>query len=119
MNIETRVRIATLLLFFHGLIEIAGPIAFAFNPRIQMGGAFGAGPIGLALLGAVWGLTRLVAGWGIWHRRKWALMLGILMSAITMAAAVSIVPAGIVDTILAAPVLGLLLYLWFGNEQVI
>lgn len=118
MTIGVGARIAALLLFLHGLIEIAGPIALAFNPRVQTEGRFEGGPFGLALLGVVWGLTSLVAGWGVRHRRKWALMLGVLMSAITMAAAVDILPAGLVDTILAAPVLVLLLYRWFGSEKV-
>jgi|Deesub1362B_J571_1020462.scaffolds.fasta_scaffold06056_4 hypothetical protein len=118
MTIRVGARIAALLLSLHGLIEIAGPIALAFNPRVQTGSGFEGGPFGLALLGAVWGLTHLAAGWGIWHRRKWALMLGVLMSAITMAAAVDILPTGLGDTVLAAPVLALSLYLWFRSEKV-
>jgi hypothetical protein len=43
-------------------------------------------------------------------------MLGIVMSTVTMTAAVDAVPAGIVDTAFSAPVLILLLYTWFRRE---
>jgi hypothetical protein len=48
--------------------------------------------------------------------RKWAIVVGIITSAITMIAAISVIPAGVVDTILSAPVLILLLYAWFGQD---
>jgi uncharacterized membrane protein (DUF2068 family) len=70
----------------------------------------------ISVIGAAWGISRFVAGRGIWSMRKWAIVVGIITSAITMIAAISVIPAGVVDTILSAPVLILLLYAWFGQD---
>ena len=124
MSRRASTRISALLFFIHSVIEIAGSIVLVFNPQIQSG--FGVGRVGeqqfeadaliVSVIGLIWGVTRFVAGWGIWHKKKWAIILGILMSVITMTAAISIIPAGVVDTILSAPALILLLYAWFGRE---
>ncbi|AEA47282.1 hypothetical protein [Archaeoglobus veneficus] len=106
------------LLCFHGLIEIIVPILFILF-KINIGiletgeGVSGIEAVAICIVGAVWGITRFVAGWGIWRIRKWAIILGILMSVITITASTDIIPAGMVDTVLSAPVLVLLLYLWF------
>jgi len=70
----------------------------------------------IAMFGVFWGISRLIAAWGIWSMKKWAVALGIVMSIVTLMAAITIIPAGVTDTLFAAPVLIFLLYAWFGNE---
>ena len=70
----------------------------------------------IAALGILWGLTRFGAAWGTWSLRKWGLALGFTMSLVTLVAAVTVIPAGVTDTLIAGPVLALLLYTWFGNQ---
>jgi hypothetical protein len=72
----------------------------------------------IVLFGVLWGLARLIAGWGAWTLRKWALVLGIVLSIVTIVAAVTILPAGVTDTIFSVPVLIFLLYTWFGNQKI-
>jgi len=114
--------VSAFLLYLHGLIEMIVPILIVLF-KIDIG-ILGTGEdvseietVAICIVGAVWGITRIAAGWGIWRIRKWAVMLGILMSVITMAASINIIPAGMVDAVLSAPVLVLLLYLWFANES--
>jgi hypothetical protein len=115
-------RIASVLLILHGSIEFAG---FAFinslpNTLISFGGLTGSlleqNAQTVGMFGALWGVSRLIAGWGAWSLRKWALMLGIILSVVTVVAAITIIPAGLADTFLAMPALILLLHAWFGNE---
>jgi lysylphosphatidylglycerol synthetase-like protein (DUF2156 family) len=121
---ELSPRIAAVLLVLHGLIEITGPVLIGLAPDtlISFGGVTGSTlqqNIGtITAFGVLWGIARLFAGWGAWSLRKWALILGIVLSIVTMVAAVTILPAGITDTVFAVPVLILLLYAWFGNQRI-
>jgi hypothetical protein len=116
------VRIASILLIIHGSIEIAGLILINFIPGTLIGFGGLSGPeleqnaSAIAMFGVFWGVARLLAGWGSWSLRKWAMMLGIIMSTVTMVAAITIIPVGVTDTLFAVSVLILLLYAWFGNE---
>ena len=113
---------AVVLMSFHGLIEIAGLMFINSAPErlANFGGLTGSlleeNVQLVGMFGALWGVSRLVAGWGIWSLRKWAILLGIILSVITVVAAITIIPAGVADTVLALPALILLLYTWFGNE---
>jgi hypothetical protein len=117
-------RFASVLLTLHGLIEVAGLVFINSIPMalISFGGL--SGPAlernisAIAMYGVFWGIARFIAAWGAWSLSKWALMLGMLLSIVTMIAAITIIPAGITDTLFAIPVLVLLLYAWFGNETV-
>lgn len=115
-------RIASIFLILHGLIEIVG--LFFINSMPQTMTSFG-GLTGslleqnaqvIGMFGALWGISRLIAATGAWSLRKWGILLGIILSMITLVAAIMIIPAGVMDTILALPALILLLYAWFGNE---
>jgi len=50
--------------------------------------------------------------------KKWAISLGCAVSIMSLIAAISIIPAGVADTLLGAPALILLLYTWFGNARI-
>jgi hypothetical protein len=43
--------------------------------------------------------------------------LGLVLSTVTLVAAVTIIPAGFTDTLFSTPALIFLLYTWFGSEK--
>ena len=122
MNRKLSARIASVLLILHGLIEIAGLVLASRIPNTLAGFGGLTGPLlaenaqTIAMIGLLWGFARLIAAWGCWSLRKWGLVLGMIVSAATMIAGITIIPAGMTDTLLALPALILLLYAWFGNE---
>ena len=126
MNKKISARIASLLLILHGLIEVAGLLAITtptqiFPQTMENFGGMGKTQIAanmesIILLGVMWGLTQFIAAWGIWSTKKWAIGLGCVVSMASLIAAISIIPAGVADTLLSVPVLILLLYTWFGSE---
>jgi hypothetical protein len=127
MNTKRSARIACILLILHGIIEIVGMFALKSpNQAAQTMESFGgmgreqiaANMVSVVLLGALWGIIRLIAAWGIWSMNKWAIILGCVVSVISLIAAIAIIPAGVVDTFLGVPVLILLLYTWFSNEKI-
>jgi hypothetical protein len=125
MQIRTwSARIASLFLIIHGLIEFAGLVFINSIPfgLISFGGLAGAAlernGSSIAMYGVFWGIARLAAAWGGWSLRKWAVLLGIILSIVTMIAAVMIIPAGVTDTLFSIPVLVLLLFTWFGDERI-
>jgi len=115
-------RIASIFLIVHGLIEFAGLIFINSIPfaLISFGGLNGPelerNSSAIAMFGVFWGIARLIAAVGSWSLRKWGILLGIILSTVTIIAAIMIIPAGVGDTIFALPALILLLYAWFGNE---
>jgi len=115
-------RIASMFLILHGLIEIVGLLFINSMPQTMtsFGGLTGSlleqNTQVIGMFGALWGISRLIAATGAWSLRKWGILLGIILSMITLVAAIMIIPAGVMDTILALPALILLLYAWFGNE---
>jgi len=121
-NRKLSARIAGILLIIHGLIELSGLALINSMPHalISFGGltdtALEQNAFVIAIFGALWGISRLIAAVAAWSLRKWALILGIILSIITVVAAITIIPAGVTDTLLALPALILLLYAWFGNE---
>lgn len=124
MSKKLSTRIAAAFLIVHGLIEVMGLVGL--NSAAEMLESFGgmdktqiaANSISVVLLGVLWGLTRFTAAWGIFSGRKWAISLGIAISMVTLIASISIIPAGVLDTFLAVPVLVLLLYGWFGGNLI-
>jgi len=117
-------RIASIFLILHGLIEIAGLVFINSIPfaMVSFGGLTGPAlernTSAIAMFGVFWGIARFIAAWGSWSLRKWAVLLGILLSTVTMIAAITIIPAGVTDTLFSVPTLMLLLFAWFGNESI-
>lgn len=117
-------RIVSVFLILHGLIEVAGLVFINSVPLalISFGGLNGQAlehnASAVAMYGVFWGLARFVAAWGCWLLRKWALVLALILSSVTLVAAVMIIPAGVTDTLFALPVLIFLLYAWLGNERI-
>ena len=122
MNRKISARIAAVLLVLHGFIEVSGLFALKYMSAslVSFGGMdqtqIDENITSIAALGIFWSLTRFGAAWGTWSLRKWGLALGITMSLVTMVAAVTVIPAGVTDTLIAGLVLAFLLYTWFGNQ---
>jgi hypothetical protein len=121
-------KIVAILLLFHGFTEIMGlfalfaPSQYVAKMFVNFGGMSSAALADnvamISMFGVFWGVTRVIAAVGILQNRKWALALGIIISVITLMTSISIIPAGVMDTLFAIPVLILLLIGWFGNTLI-
>jgi len=121
MDKRTSGKIASVALFVLGFIEVSGvvllvlPQEFITSFRIQL-------PWELAFAAAmstIFGLSRLVAGYAVWFVKKWGIVLGIILSTITLIIVPLVYQAGvigIIDMLLAIIALVFMLYCWFGNE---
>jgi|APDOM4702015248_1054824.scaffolds.fasta_scaffold666914_2 uncharacterized membrane protein (DUF2068 family) len=124
MNRKTSTRIASVFLCLHGLIEVSALFALQMMSDSLVGfGGMDKSQIeanigSIATLGILWGLIRIIAAVGSWSLKKWGMALGIAMSLVTLAAAVTVIPAGVADTLLAGLALIFMLYAWFGNQTV-
>lgn len=116
-------RIAAVLLWIHGSIELMSLMALLPASKAYLPGGIGdhlfaENVVFVMVIGSLWGVIRWILGFGVWRSRRWAAVAAIIISGITLQAAVGIVPFGIMDTILAAPVLLLLLHGWFGKTTI-
>lgn len=115
MKKKTSLKIASIVLFVHGIIEISA-IMMLFVPAEFYPIDFREKFVFWAVLSTVYGLTRVLSGYAIWSAKKWGIVLGIALSITTMVVAPSIYPFGIMDLPLAVIVLVCLLYAWCGDE---
>jgi hypothetical protein len=121
---KASIRIGVVLIALHGLMEVSG--LFLPHSLVETLETFGTltpsqieeNASAIIAFGVVWGLARLAVAGGIWSMQKWAVLSGLALSLTTLIVAITIIPAGIVDTALAAPALILLLYGWFGSETI-
>lgn len=118
MRKKTSLRIASIVLFIHGIIEISA-IIMLFTPTEFHPVDFQEGYVFWAILSTIYGLSRIISGYAIWSMKKWGIALGIALSMTTLVVAPSIYPFGIMDLPLAVIVLAWLLYAWFGDEKLV
>jgi hypothetical protein len=117
MDKKTCAKIASVVLFVHGFIEVIGAALMPFAPAEFLSTGFQEKLVFWAVLSAIYGLSRLVAGYGTWSVKKWGIVFGMALSITTMIGAPSIYPFGLIDLPLAVIVLAFLLYAWFGGEK--
>lgn len=115
MKKMTSARIASVVLFIHGIIEISA-IIMPFTPREFIPIDFQENLSFWAILSTVYGLSRILSGHAIWSMKKWGIAFGIALSVTTLIVAPSIYPFGVIDLPLAVIVLMCLLYVWFDDE---
>jgi len=121
MDRRTSAKVASLLLYVHGFIEIAAIMLLALPSEYFAASVFQEGRermTFMALLSVIYGSSRLVAGYSVWSMKKWGIVFGMTLSIVTMIVAPSIYPFGVMDLLLAVPVLIFLLYLWFKDEVI-
>jgi uncharacterized membrane protein YphA (DoxX/SURF4 family) len=114
----TGVKIASILFYLHGAIEIAGAAMLLLVPPdlLAATGLPFEKSIPLVSLSLISGVFRLFIGYAVWLMRKWGAVLGVIFSAITIIGAPQFLPFGIMDTIIAMVILVLLAITWFGEE---
>ena len=117
MNKENSLKVAAIILFVFGIFEVMGVFAL-FIPEEYLPGTFEGHNIFWSALSGIYGISRLVAGYAVWKKKKWGIALTVLLCLTTMIVAPSIIPFGIIDLILALIILVLLLYAYFGNDEI-
>ena len=73
----------------------------------------------MLVMGAIYGTVRIIGAVGLWKNRMWGLILSVINCVITMALMMFMLPAGIIDGILAASALVLILTQYFGREEIL
>ena len=114
----TSIKIASILFYLHGAIEIVGAAMLLVVPPdlLAATGLPFEKSISLALLSSISGAFRLFIGYAVWLMRKWGAILGVIFSAITIIGAPQFLPFGIMDTLIAMAILVLLTIAWLGKE---
>ena len=125
-------KIASVLMMFHGaFMEIGGcfcliPIfilgadKFNINEYISFIVPYFQENMDLMLImGMLYGIVRVIGAVGLWKNRMWGLVLSILNCIITMILMMFMLPAGIMDGVLACSSLILILTQYFGDKKII
>ena len=73
----------------------------------------------MIVMGAVYGIIRVIGAVGLWKNRMWGLILSIINCVITMALMTFMLPAGIMDGVFACSALILILIGYFGDKKII
>lgn len=125
-------KIASILMFIHGaFMEIGGCLslipALILGPdRFDMSKYFSFivpyfqdNLYMMSIIGLIYGIVRVIGAVGLWKNRMWGLVLSIINCVITMTLMMFMLPAGIMDGILACSALILILVQYFGNKKIV
>lgn len=124
-------RIASVLMIVHGaFMEIGGcvcliPIFILGADRFDINGYisfivpyFQNNMDLMLIMGMLYGIVRVIGAIGLWKNRMWGLALSLINCVITMALMMLMLPAGIMDGILACSALILILTQYFGDKKI-
>lgn len=125
-------KIAAILMMFHGgLMELGGclafiPVLFMGTEAVDMSRQvlfivpyFQENVLLLLIMSGIYGIVRLIGAVGLWRNRLWGLALSIINCIVTMVLMIFMLPAGVIDGILACTALILILTQYFGNRKII
>ena len=129
---RTKYKIAAILMIIHGgLMEPAG-FFFLLFASLFGSNTFEAGKYFsfklpyfqdnlymMTVMGVIYGVLRLIGAIGLLKNRMWGLVLSIINCVTTMVLMMFMLPAGIMDGILAGTALVLILIGYFGDREVI
>lgn len=73
----------------------------------------------MIIMGAIYGVIRVIGAAGLLKNKKWGLVLSIINCVITMLLMMFLLPAGIMDGILACSALVLILMQYYGNLKIV
>ena len=73
----------------------------------------------MLIMGMLYGIVRVIGAVGLWKNRMWGLVLSILNCIITMILMMFMLPAGIMDGVLACSSVILILTQYFGDKKII
>ncbi len=124
-------KIASILMFIHGaFMEIGGclcliPIFVMGSDKFDINQCFSfivpyfRDNMNLMLvIGAIYGIVRIIGAVGLWNNKMWGLILSAINCVITLALMMFMLPAGIMDGILAAAALILILTQYYGKKAI-
>ena len=125
-----RYKIAAILMMIHGaFMEIGGcicliPIFILGSDKFDINAYisfivpyFQAHMNFMLVMGAIYGIVRVIGAVGLWKNRMWGLVLSTINCVITMALMMFMLPAGIMDGIFACSALILILTGYFGDKK--
>lgn len=72
----------------------------------------------MLVMGVIYGIVRIIGAIGLWKNRIWGLVLSLINCSITMVLMMFMLPAGIIDGILACSALVLILVQYFGDRKI-
>ena len=123
---------AAILMIIHGgLMELSGclallPILLFKNQSIETSNYFSfivpyfqQNLFLMMIMGAIYGVTRIVGAVGLLKNKMWGLVLSIINCIVTMILMIFMLPAGIVDGVLSCTALVLILMEYFGDKRII
>jgi len=73
----------------------------------------------MMVIGAMYGVLRLIGAIGLWKNRMWGLVLSVINCVITLALIMFLLPAGIMDGVLAGSALVLILMQYYGDKKIV
>ena len=73
----------------------------------------------MLIMGMLYGIVRVIGAVGLWKNRMWGLVLSILNCIITMILMMFMLPAGIMDGVLACSSLILILTQYVGDKKIV
>ena len=124
-------KIASILMFIHGaFMEVGGCLSlipifimgsneFDINQYFSFIVPYFRDNMNLMLvMGAIYGIVRIIGAVGLWKNKMWGLILSVINCVITMALMMLMLPAGIMDGILATTALILILTQYFGKKEI-
>lgn len=124
-------KIAAILMFIHGgFMEIGGCLAII--PALIMGNDkfdiaqwfsfklpyFQENLFLMIIMGGIYGIVRVVGAIGLLKNKMWGLALSVINCVITMTLMMFLLPAGIMDGILACSALICMLVQYFGDKKI-
>lgn len=131
-NPRFRYRAAAVLMLAHGVLMELG-VFIALFPLLALGVDFDTVGeyfsfnvpffqehlVDMMLLSGVFGVTRIIGAIGVLRNRLWGLALSVINCVVTMVLMVFMLPAGLVDGLLACSALVLLLSAYFGVRPLV
>ena len=73
----------------------------------------------MSVMGGIYGILRMVGAFGVWKNRKWGIVLACINCVVTLFLMVFMLPAGVIDGILAGSALVLMLIAYFDKQPII
>jgi uncharacterized membrane protein (DUF2068 family) len=73
----------------------------------------------MMVMSGVFGAVRIIGAVGLWRNRMWGLVLSVINCVVTMALMIFLLPAGILDGVLACSALVLMLTQYFGKMRIV
>lgn len=125
-------KLAAILMIIHGgLMELGGclvliPILASGSDKVDLNSFFSfivpylqENMNLMIIMGGIYGVIRVIGAIGLLKNRMWGLVLSIINCVITMALMIFMLPAGVMDGVLACSALVLILLQYFGNKKII